>query len=266
MPLLNPSDIKTRFFSPGPTDIYGILEGIDGRIDGINQLTGACTMQTPVAYTALAWGQTLTAYAQCASDLGAPLEGPPGFLEFGTAPDGATWINTTLAGSTVLARLTPIADAPGKYAVHAWLTVPVNQLDCTDPFMRGSYGVIELVADESTKEFEMVVAGTGFGYCGAQLRSDGTNVYFTGSTDMGSTCGAIDSTCGTAADITVPATCDTSTTSFALPSLGRLAAPSCSVGASQYPASGTTVDVSGTATDSVQTFQTTAPAPGVGSI
>ena len=261
-----PQRHQERFFANGPTNVYAILENIDGRIDDINGRTGDCTTQAPVAYTVNAWGQTLTAYAQCVTDLQAPPGGPPGFLEFGTGPDGATWINVTLAGSTVLAQLTPIGDATGQYAVHTWLTVPANTTDCTDPFMRGSYGAIELKADESTKAFEMVVAGTGFGYCGAQLRSDGTNVYFTGSTDMGATCNAIESTCGAASDVTMPATCGTSTTSFTLPSLGRMAAPSCNTGASQYPASGNTVDVGGTATDSVQIFQTTAPAPGVGAI
>jgi hypothetical protein len=72
--------------------------------------------------------------------------------------------------------------------------------------------------------------------------------------------------CGAASDITIPATCGTSTTSFALPSIGRIAAASCSVSGSQYPASGNTIDISGTPTDTVQMFQTTAPAPGVGSI
>ena len=266
-PLLDPSDIKGRFFTGnGPTDIYRILTGIDGRIDDINQRTGDCTTQASVAYTVEAWGQTLTAYAQCSTNLSAPGGIQPGFMEFGTAPDGATWINVTLAGSTVLAQLTPIADTAEQFAVHTWLTIPVNTLDCTDPFSRGSYGAVELTADESTKAFEMVVAGTGFGYCGAQLKSDATSVFFTGSVDMGSTCNAIESTCGAASDVTMPATCGTSTTSFALPSIGRAAAPSCSIGASQYPASGNTVDISGTATDTVQTFQTTAPAPGVGSI
>jgi hypothetical protein len=139
-------------------------------------------------------------------------------------------------------------------------------LDCTNPFARTSYGAIELTADESTRAFEMVVAGTGLGYCGAQLKSDGTSVYFAGSSDMGATCNAAESTCGAASDVTMPGTCSASTTSFALPSLGRQAIPTCNIGASQYPASGNTVDVSGNAMDTIQKFQTTAPAPGVGSI
>jgi hypothetical protein len=269
-PLLNASDIYTRFFTPGPTGIYSILETIDGRIDEINQRTGDCLTQEPVAYTVEAWGQSLTAYAQCTRDLDAPSGSPTAFIEFGTAPDGAIWINDSQSGGTTLAQLTPIADATGQYAVHIWLALPdpANPLDCTNPppVGRGSYGAVELKADESTNAFEMVVAGTGFGYCGAQLKSDGTSVYFTGSIDMGSTCNAIDSICGAASDVVMPATCGSSTTSFALPALGRMAVPSCNIGASQYPASGNTVDVSGAATDTVQTFATTAPAPGVGSI
>jgi len=265
-PILNTSDIKGRFFEGnGPTDIFRILMGVDGLIDDINQRTGDCMTQTPVAYTVEAWGQTLTVYAQCLLDMHAPEGSPPSFTQFGKAPDGTTWINVAIAGSSLLAQLTPSTTATGEYAVHTWLTIPVNTLDCSTS-TRGSYGVVEIIADESTAAFEMAVAGTGFGYCGAQLKSDGTSVYIKGSPDSGSNCGAIDSTCGAASDVSMPATCGTSTTDFALTPLGRIAVSSCNVGGSQYPASGNTVDVSGTATDSVQTFQLTAPTPGVGSI
>jgi hypothetical protein len=118
--------------------------------------------------------------------------------------------------------------------------------------------VIELKADPSAKSYEMVVAGTGFGYCGAQLRSDETSVYFTGSSDMGATCNAVDSACGAASDVTMAATCGTSTTTFELAPIGReagCASSSAPDGASAYPGgTGNAVVLDGTATDSVGAF------------
>jgi hypothetical protein len=57
---------------------------------------------------------------------------------------------------TVLAHIEPggIADT---HKVHTWLTINGSSASCSQP--RGSYGVIELSADETTGAFEMAVAG-----------------------------------------------------------------------------------------------------------
>jgi hypothetical protein len=264
LPILNAGDIKDRFFGPGPSDVYAILQGVDGLIDEINIRSAPCKTQAPVEYTVEAWGQSLTVSAQCTGDTSLPA-----FMQFGTASNGATWINVTNPTSRVLAKVTPIASAtdagPQQYTAHVWLTIPVNMLDCSSN-MRGSYGAIEIVADPTTKEFEMVVAGSGLGYCGVQVKSDATDVYVIGSQDNGSNCGAIDTLCGEASDVSMPSICGASTTTFALPSLGRQAVGACNMGASQYPASGNTVDISGSATDTVQTFETRVPVAGLGMI
>src|SRR5277367_1416384 len=50
---LDPKDFKDRFFNEGPTDLFGILTGIDNRIIDINSraTNQACLNTTPVAYT-----------------------------------------------------------------------------------------------------------------------------------------------------------------------------------------------------------------------
>jgi len=257
-PALDPGDIKGRFFGDGgPTEVFGILDQIDRHIDELNNSNGDCVNQAPVTYTLDAWGHTVSAIAQCSMGIGADT-----FVQYGTDDNGETDIYTKDGDPRVFAHVAPIAGAPGKHAVHAWLVIGARSPSCAGA--RGSYGVIELQADESTKAFEMTVAGTGFGYCGAQLKSDGTSVYFTGSPDMGA-CAATETVCGAASDVTLPAICGASVTTFALPPAGRLAG--CDYGASDYPGgAGDVVNLDGTSGDSVESFGLATPTPGVGSL
>jgi len=242
-PALSAQDIAGRFFNPngGPTNIFGILQRIDDRSADLE----ACS-HAAVPFTVHAWGHDVTAYASCSKTFDS------GFVQFDIGDDGTTWIYEHGAAESVLAKVTPI-EGTTDHHVHVWLTVNGFAAAC-DP-SRGSYGVVELDADPSSSTYEMVVAGTGFGYCGAQLRYASGAVYATGSTDMGTTCNATDSVCGAASDVTMPATCSAAQTTFTLPAVGKTG---CG-GASTYPASGNTVNVDGSATDSVQSFGPTSP-------
>jgi hypothetical protein len=165
------------------------------------------------------------------------------------------------------------------YTVHAWSSIGfTNATNCGDMsgFDDCSYGVIELSADPSTQTFEMSVAGIGFGYCGAQIKSDGSVVFGAGSIDMGTTCNATGTLCIEASDLSTPATCDASIMSFALPALGRVPSTGPNAGGpgvphdagaewapSAYPGgSADTIVLDGTSTDSLH-FGPTAPSPGV---
>ena len=101
--------------------------------------------------------------------------------------------------------------------------------------LTGSHGVMQISADPAIHAFEMTAAGAGMGYCGAQYKSDGTNIYGTGSVDMGATCGAIDTICVLASDATTTATCSAGEMTLSLPAIGRKAYGSN--GVSLYPAS-----------------------------
>ena len=65
---LNATDVATRFFGPGPTYIFSILDDVDGRIGFFN--TGSenayhpCVEAEPVEYSITPVGQTVTMYAQ----------------------------------------------------------------------------------------------------------------------------------------------------------------------------------------------------------
>jgi hypothetical protein len=265
-------DLADRFFvAAGPTSIFGNLGFIDGRIDEINQKSrdaySACVSQAPVAYQIAPFGETLTFYAQCWMGSGANRD----FVQFGTK-DGVTYLFDA-HGAGIAAVVTPVAGDGGKYHVRAW--IGTNSVGC--PTWDGcSYGVLELKADESTREFELAAAGINVGYCGAQLRADATDVYAVASpmTPPGSSCGAVESLCVAPSDATTPslACAGAGLTTFELSALGRTASVSSTGGtwdASQYPGgAANTIILNGSSdgpspADSVQ-FGPTSPTPGVG--
>jgi len=234
---LDSADVKSRFFSPSPTSVFRILEEIDGRVASINDRSQnegkhPCIDQAPVAYTLTPWGQSVTFYAQCYETIG------NGFLQF-AKKDDVTYLFVNV-GSPVAARIAPVPSAPGKYTVHAWLSIGDGKTE-------GSYGVIELEADETRSAFEMTVAGIGFGYCGAQLKSDGQNVFGKGSLDRGATCQPTDTFCGAAKDVALPGTCGAPLETFSLPPLGRKAGSlgGKSFGASEYPGASDSIVLDG---------------------
>jgi hypothetical protein len=284
---LSADDIASRFFGAGPTDIFNILQSIDDRVSGINQTIAAggtkCLALTPVAFTLQTPGAATTMWAQCSQTVGSSDPSDPGFLEFGQK-DGVTYLYQAIGQGESAAIVTPLAadadggvtsddgGAGGAYTVEAWLSVgtlnAATSCGGNSTWDGCSYGVIHLWANSLTRQFEMTVAGVGFGYCGAQLRSDGSVIYVTGSTDMGTTCDAVDNLCVAASDATTPGSCDAATTSFALAPLGREAATgtSQSFGASQYPeSSADNVALDGTTSDAVH-FGPTAPAAGTDSV
>jgi hypothetical protein len=277
------SDIKSRFFEMGPTSIYSILGAIDDRIRGIEMQTAAhrpaCLDQEPVAFSITPFGQALTFYAQCYQQIGSSSPGDPGFVQFGQK-DGVTYYYSAVGAGWTAATLTPTGDGGADQLVRAWSSVGVlNAATCGDKtaFDDCSYGVIQLVADPSAHGFEMAVAGVGFGYCGAQLRSDGVSVYQIGSADMASTCGDPVTVCVSASDATTPATCEGAVATFALTPLGRTssvgphaggpgvdAGPDAAWAASAYPGgAGDSVKLDGASDDAVH-FGPTSPSPGVG--
>ena len=95
-------DIKNRFFSGGPTDIFGILQVVDGFISGVDQLNGPCRTQTPVAYSITPFGQSITFYGQCYRQQAGSSAGDPGLFQLGTK-DGTTYIYSAQGAERVAA-------------------------------------------------------------------------------------------------------------------------------------------------------------------
>lgn len=276
---LNVTEFKSRFFSAtGPTQVLAtVLPSLDSRITDVNTQTAnsnsACISQTPVSYDISVFGQTVTMYAQCYYKIGASYTGDPGFVQFGVK-DKVIYIYAANGAEWAASVVTPIEGSTTDYTILAYLGLGYsNEFGCSSTWDGCSYGGMILEANSSTKAFELSVAGMGFGYCGAQLKSDGTNIYAEGSVDMGTTCVDSDSICLSATDATTTGTCSTELSTFALPSLGRKTVASTAslvVGSwavSKYPASAPTgnLTLNGTATDDIH-FGPSVPTTGAGDV
>ena len=272
---LSVSDLQARFFSTGPTAVLNtLLPNIDMIIDEINRhsesSSSSCLSQVPVAYTVQPFGQTVTMYAQCYALSSSNYSGDPGLIQFGVK-DGVTYIYTAVGAEWQALIVTPLPGTNGKYTVKDYLGLGYsNTSGCSSTWDGCSYGGMELVANSQTNTFELAVAGMGFGYCGAQLVSDGQTIYAEGSTDMGTSCLDVGSICVSASDGTTSASCPNGSQSFTLKPIGRTSTASTaslvsgSWGASAYPSSGPNVTFDGSATDSIH-FGPTTPTEGVGS-
>jgi len=256
-PMLSATDFRDRFFDPsgGPTNVFQILTSIDDRLDEVNQASARpCLEQDPVDYTVSPFGQDVPFVAQCYRTFDG---GTGAFMQFGQR-DGETDVFVTGGAARVAARIA--ADSQ----VDAWYGVGyTNDMCGTDGTFDGcSYAVTQIHADPTTHAFEMAVAGIGVGFCGIQIRSDGTSIYGRGSADMGMTCAETASLCVSASDLTMPGSCD-AISAFTLPALGREAgAGAHEFGASGYPDM-PNITLDGTPTDSLG-FGPAAPPRGVG--
>ena len=283
---LDSVDIKSRFFTEGPTSVYRLLGELDRYIDGINNASSAnsnvpCLTQPPVEYAVEPFGRSLRFYAQCAS--GTAVD----FVQFGEK-DGVIYLYVLSPVQHAAVRLTPRSAANGAdagaalpadnvdaggasdaYLVDAWLGLGYNNASScgtTGHFDGCSYGVMELHTEPVKRELVLSVAGLGFGYCGAQLKSDGVRVFGRGSLDMGMSCLATSDLCVLASDVTTASVCSGEITTFGWPAIGRTLTMGTlqSFGASLYPGGADNqVTLDGTATDSLS-LGPSAPAEGAG--
>jgi hypothetical protein len=240
---LNPQTVIDRFFNPtgGPSNLFGILKDVDGRVRGINGRLGnefaACMASTPKAYNLTTWGLNTTFYAQCSETWSGP-QGQTtttGFDEW--AIKGPNFYLFEGGGEThVAAILYNFNKTGGPDLVRVWYSVGcINR--------NGSHGVVEILARPKEGVFEMTAAGGGLGFCGAQIKSNNATMNITGSEDMG-TCGEIETVCVSAADISQTANCTGDVNVFQLRPLGRMnysitgvgcTHPPCDNGPSKYP-------------------------------
>jgi hypothetical protein len=285
---LDSADFKSRFFTEGPTSVYRLLGELDKRIDEINassaNSSAACITQPSVPYTVEPFGRSLTFHAQCTVGTNSD------FFQFGEK-EGTIYLYIVGPVQHAAVRLTPVtrgastsdsgtplagdvADAGGSsgaYRVDAWLGLGYNNAGACGPtggFDGCSYGVMELHTEPLRRELVLSVAGIGFGYCGAQLKSDGERVFGRGSLDMGMSCPATSDLCVLASDLTTPAVCSGDIQTFGWPALGRKATMGTlqAFGASMYPGGADNqIVLDGTATDSLD-LGPSAPAEGVGTL
>jgi len=224
---LDAADIQSRFFTTGPTYVFGILAAADSRISNINSNLHFyhCMRYQPTPFTLNVFGVAVPFYSQCYSyDSGSSTQ----FQQW--AIIGDTSYLYYRGGETNLAAITTTY-SNGTVDVEIWFSVGIININ-------GSRAGVRLLATPNTGDFEMTTGGSGIGYCGAQLKSNGIVLNVTGSTDMGTTCNPTDSACLYTNDTTTPAICTPDVNTFTLTAMGREAWTNAQGGfqaASAYP-------------------------------
>lgn len=238
------NDLVDRFFSSngGPTNIWQLVKNVDTKLKEYagKSATSTCARGNPKSYD-LKWpGETVAIRGQCKEGNNNPL---PYFRQVAFTND--TFEMYDVGGSY----------SSGRMSIQASKTKlkPDGTIDSVDIWgsvvhtdYSGSHGIFRVTAYPDTKKFEMTAAGTGLGFCGAHLISDGTNIYLKGSSDMGQSCGAIYALCADATALTsvTVGSCTVSATNFKLPDIGRIGVSN--IGTSAYPGgSGNNVKLDG---------------------
>jgi len=228
---LDYTQIDDRFFPSGggPTAIFQLLESVDDRLYTINNSTrrNTCLTATPVHYSMSVFTQTVDFYFQCYS----MWSDNSGFIMFGVNGNTTYLYTYGGAGSTAFT----IQSLGNDYSkVTGWLAVGAE----SGGTCNGSYGAIQIFAnnDPAQQQFEVSCAGSGMGFCGANVVANKTTLYAIGSADMGSTCVATDTLCANATDLSVAESdCTILQNDRALPAMGRMANADKGWGASDYP-------------------------------
>lgn len=198
--------IKDRFYSSGPTDLLRIVKDLDARVQGLSLDPEAhtCLSSAPVSQVyVLPDGQTFEVKLQCLQSFGG--SGAAGWVGFGfgeavnddTAPtedagvDDAGAITAATprdAGSSSVGRDFYLVEGQsggngGAYRidtqgnVEAWIAVAERDIPAN------SQVLMHLKTDESDSTLELVLAGSGVGFCAAHLKTNPDLVYTQGKTN-----------------------------------------------------------------------------------
>jgi len=231
---LDPSQIHDRFFDPmgGPTSLFRMLSDVDARIQSINDRWSqfsACMASTPVAYSlgTSSWASSPPFYAQCSELWSSPVGGFDQWAQVGST----TYLYVRGGDEIVAAEMVGNGTFGNIQKVTIWYSVGVAELNRSNV----SHCVAMVYAEPNVPIFELSAGGSNIGYCGVQLKSDGTLLNVTGSADFGTGCSSSDTSCTLANSISTPASCSGGVNEFSLPALGRKAYGDGSRGASAYP-------------------------------
>lgn len=272
------SKLKARFFSgSGPNDVFTLLKSIDNTISSVDGQAGTsaaeCLIQTPVAYTIRSFdGTSVNMFAQCYEQTAT------GFIQWGLDSNKNFYAYEWGDGNAVAAIATPNDQSPTKYDVTLWVGMGYSNGTkssdrCPHSWDECSYVVLELIASKTSKpHFELVTAGVGMEFAGAQFVSDGTDLFGIGSEDTSGATTALESVCTLANDLSqTDPNCELGPAQFTLTPLGRVAASSSTYAqnngtsnwaASQYPAE-PNVKMAGSSEDTIY-FGPQTPTSGVG--
>jgi hypothetical protein len=205
--------IQERFYSTGPTDLLRIVNGVDGRVQGLDLTVAAhpCLSTPPIEHTyVLPGGQTFTVKLQCLQRFGTPGMNA-GWVGFGiersasadAGASGESGLGVAADASPPDDSGTPARDAglatdsgsdfyliegqeggnggayhiAGNGNVEGWVAVAERDIPAN------SQVIMHLLTDQATGTLELALAGSAVGFCAAHLKTNPEMLFVTGKTN-----------------------------------------------------------------------------------
>jgi hypothetical protein len=244
--LMSINDLKTRLFSPGPTDFQYRLKSIDSRLDEMEERAGSCADKEAQAWT-VPVGTTgiplTTMYFQCydtatgpeVSDFKIYFGKKDGFWYLAELQINDNFENSDGESPTmgVLAKIAEDSSTVEAYQISVEKVSGAYYSTITQILANKNTGVFEVSSASSAGAGQTLSPGanfTGLG-CGVRMKTDSTNVYATGAFSQTS-CGTTSNLCASASDLsTTISTTNCSSLSSSLTSMSMTQSDLISAGA-----------------------------------
>lgn len=202
--------IQQRFYSTGPTDLLRVVKDVDERVQGLDLTVSAhaCLSTPPVEHTySLPGGQTFQVKLQCMQHFGTPGSAGSGWVGFGrerpgtadAGADAAVAVDASVpadAASGDLDAGRAAADGSEFYLVvgqdggnggayhidrngniEGWIAVAERDIPAN------SQVIMHLLTNDAAGTLELVLAGSGVGFCAAHLKTDPSYLFVSGKTN-----------------------------------------------------------------------------------
>jgi hypothetical protein len=235
----NLSEMKSRLFSPGPTDFMYRLKMVDERLDSLADAIEECgdtptsTYTPPVAVT----GFNFPMQFACKQVVDATSQGVNDFkVYFGKS--GGYWYVAELQTNTdfessdaepptmgVLSKISEAGDEMEVYQISVEKKSGTYYSTVTQIKANKTTGVFELATASSADSTQTISPGANFSGlgCGVSMKTDGTYVYATGKFSQNSSCPATATVCANAGDLSDAGSSCTGLTSLSTLTLNRAA-------------------------------------------
>lgn len=213
----NLTELKSRLFSPGPTDFMFRLKMVDDRLDSLGDAIRECENSATSTYTPpiVATGFNFPMQFSCKQTVDATALGVSSFeVYFGNS--GGYWYVAELQTNSgfessdaepptmgVLSKISEAGDEMEVYQISVEKSSGVYYSTVTQIKANTTTGVFELASASSADSTQTISPGanySGLG-CGVSMKTDGSYVYATGSFDQTPTCPSSATVCASSGDL-----------------------------------------------------------------
>lgn len=217
----NLTELKTRIFSPGPTDFLYRLKMVDNRLASLADAITACEATTTSTYTppTIATGFSFPMKLSCKQTIDSASQGVSDHkVYFGK--DGGYWYVAELSTNTdfdtgadsdaepptmgVLAKVNDAGDDMEVFQISVEKKSSTYYSTVTHIKANKTTGVFELSTASSADTTQTISPGANFSGvgCGVDMKTDGTHVYAFGKFSQATSCPSVATVCALATDLT----------------------------------------------------------------